>query len=540
MAEPLAPGLRFEVVPPPAAPEPLRSDVAAFAGATRRGPVGEPVRVAEWREYLRLFGGLVRGPYTPYAVRSYFENGGQVAWIVRLAGSVAAAAGVWPEPGGPSLPGHRLPNAPPGSGRAAFLLGDQAVTRFKVVAATPGAWAEGGRVTIQYRRQGVASGGPEVDLEVRVDGEPPEVLRGLPAADAADLAARVAALSRLVRLDPDAATAVDPGAGAGPNRLEWRLTLAGGAEAAPRSAEYLAAVEAMGEEREIALVALPDLHRDLPPGAAGPVESSPAYAVLRAAIADAERRHDRLVLVDLPLPGEAGDTLRALDELVAVLADPLERRAAAVYHPWLWVADPLGGTAAPRKLIPPSGSVAGLVSRLDRERGAHHTPANAPLVDALDSASAFDPALQGQLNARGLNLIRCFPNRGLQVWGGRTLGNEEATRFVAHRRLIHRLVRAIRRVAEPLVFEVEGPELWLTLVRGITTVLLTAFRAGALSGARPEEAFRVRCDETTNPPAERELGRVLCEIDVAPAAPMEFITLRVALGREGELEVFEP
>ena len=118
----------------------------------------------------------------------------------------------------------------------------------------------------------------------------------------------------------------------------------------------------------------------------------------------------------------------------------------------------------------------------------------------------------------------------MQVWGGRTLERRDpAGRFVAHRRLIHRLVRAIRRVAEPLVFENNGPELWLALTRAVTTVLLEAFRAGALKGARPEEAFRVHCDDQTNPPEERDLGRCVCEIEVAPAVPMEFITLRVAL-----------
>jgi phage tail sheath protein FI len=70
-------------------------------------------------------------------------------------------------------------------------------------------------------------------------------------------------------------------------------------------------------------------------------------------------------------------------------------------------------------------------------------------------------------------------------------------------------------------------------------VLLEAYRAGALKGERPEEAFRVRCDENTNPPEEQDLGRVLCEIEVAPAVLMEFITLRIAVSAEGRLEVIE-
>jgi len=123
------------------------------------------------------------------------------------------------------------------------------------------------------------------------------------------------------------------------------------------------------------------------------------------------------------------------------------------------------------------------------------------------------------------------------VWGGRTL--DRTTPFVAHRRLLHRLVRAIRRVAEPLVFETNGPVLWFTFVRSVTAVLLDAWRAGALAGTRPEEAFGVVCDATTNPPEEIDAGRCVCNIEFAPAVPMEFILIRVALSRDGSLEVLQ-
>ena len=133
-----------------------------------------------------------------------------------------------------------------------------------------------------------------------------------------------------------------------------------------------------------------------------------------------------------------------------------------------------------------------------------------------------------------------------RIWGGRMLGGRTdvalsaATGFISHRRLIHRLVRAIRQTALPLVFEVNGPQLWFALTRGATTVLLEAWRAQALKGTRPAEAFRVRCDAELNPPQVLERGQVICEISLAPAVPMEFITVRVALSVDGQLEVAEP
>jgi phage tail sheath protein FI len=109
--------------------------------------------------------------------------------------------------------------------------------------------------------------------------------------------------------------------------------------------------------------------------------------------------------------------------------------------------------------------------------------------------------------------------------------------YLAHRRLIHRLVRAIRTIAEPLVFEGNTPELRFSVYRAVYGVLLRFWREGAFKGSRPEEAFKVVCDDSNNPPPEGDDGRLWCEVQIAPAAPMEFITLRVALGEEGRLEV---
>ena len=89
-----------------------------------------------------------------------------------------------------------------------------------------------------------------------------------------------------------------------------------------------------------------------------------------------------------------------------------------------------------------------MISRLDRVRGAHHTPANAVLEDAVDLDPALAEPEQVATFEAGLNLLRCAPGRGLQVWGGRTL--DPGHLYVAHRRLPHRLVRAVHRVADPL------------------------------------------------------------------------------------------
>jgi len=531
---PSLPGLTFTRAERKPEPSPLRSDVAGFVGRTRRGPIGELVRVEGWREYLRIFGGLDSGADTPYALRGYFENGGQVAYVVRLGNNGSAPtptrALITFDVKRPS--GLSVLSDPP----AGFQY-----RMFDIVASSPGAWANRTRVNVQYRLRGV-SDSPEVDIAIDAPDEPTEYLAGMPLNN--NLEGEIERRSHLIRLFPKSPISIVTKTG--PTRLSWQLELKNGKNGtAPTPLEYSAALARLNDTDEVALICLPDLHRDL--------QEEDARVLLKDLVAQADALRDRLVLIDAPAKGtnaflggghvvQWANTLRDNPPGAAF-------RAAAIYHPWIEVPDPLGGVINPLRNMPPCGHVAGAISRLDRERGAHHSPANTPLLEATDLAPRPNAEEQLQLNTNAVNLLRCIPGHGLQIWGCSTLARVPvsgaasqpfvADHFIAYRRLIHRLVRAIRRVAEPLVFDTNGPELWLTFVRAVTAVLLEAYRGGALKGARPDEAFRVQCDEKTNPPEERELGRCVCEIAIAPAAPMEFIVLRVALGSAGSLEVFE-
>ncbi|HSN28708.1 MAG TPA: phage tail sheath subtilisin-like domain-containing protein [Kofleriaceae bacterium] len=502
-----APGLGFEAVRPPAEPSPLRSDVAAFVGPTRRGPIGVPTRVEGWREYIQVFGGLDRELDTTYAIRGYFDNGGQVAWIIRLAAPGATAStATWTATG-------------------VAALGDGT---FELAAATPGSWSRNARVTFRYRGR-TASGTSTVDVSVRTSDETEE-LRAIPAAD---LVAQLNARSRLLWIRRTASAPASTPRGF----FVDTVSLGQNGAAAPAQLEdYFDAIEMLVDLPEPAIVAFPEVH-DL-----GDTLSS---RVVRTAAAAFDPLQDRLVLVDLPR--DAPDVRWQVDDILGWVKLVLGRgdddktwasrwwRAAALYHPWVRVADPLGGVAAPARDIPPCGHVAGVISKLDRERGPGSTPANTALLDMLDLREDYSNDEQALLNPEGVDLLRCVPSLGFSVWGGRTL--DRTTPFVAHRRLLHRLVRAIRRVAEPLVFETNGPVLWFMFVRAVTAVLLDAWRAGALAGTRPEEAFGVVCDATTNPPEEIDAGRCVCNIELAPAVPMEFILIRVALSRDGSLQV---
>ncbi|MEX3788821.1 phage tail sheath C-terminal domain-containing protein [Paraburkholderia sp. BR14374] len=547
------PGLYYTFVAPPAEKSPLRTDVAGFFGRTVRGPIGLAIRVTGWREYVNVFGDLDEGMMTPYALRGYFENGGRAAHIVRLLGGGSQPAWTtWTAGCFDTATGNLDADWPGASGLAAI--------QYRIEATSPGDWANGTFIEIRLWTSG-RMGQPEIELDIIPPNQQPEFLTGI---DPGSISEEVAAQSAYIRI---AAMPLPPGlapvllGAAGPRYRTWTPPrLGSGLTIPPSRSDYLAAVQSLGDEPEVALVASPDLHAaSASYGSDGNsiLTEADRIDVLAALLIQAEQLHDRLVIIDVP--PDLTDSLKAVSwvdglRLHPELGDEAVLRNAAVYHPRLRVPDPLGGVAAPLRCVASCGHVAGVISRLDGQLGAYYTPANASIMEALDLSQSIDAADQAILYAGGINLLRCSPGRGLLVWGGRVLGLPDhhgaegrGTQvgltppggFIAHRRLVHVLVRAIRAVAEPLVFSTNGPELWLAFVRSITTVLLEAFWAGALKGATPEQAFKVTCDATINGPDEIDQGVVLCLIQVAPAVPMEFITLRVQVSANGQLEVFE-
>jgi phage tail sheath protein FI len=314
--------------------------------------------------------------------------------------------------------------------------------------------------------------------------------------------------------------------GGGPAARTWRLDLGGGADPVVGAGDYVRAVIEQAQIDEIALVCAPGLEQQ--------VGSDEGAGVLAALAAAAATGQDRLVVA--ATAAATADALGAWRERLArAIPDPAHRRAVAVYAPWLVAEDLARAGADPYVPTDPAGHVCGIAAQLDRERGSGWSPANALVNDAIDVEVAPDEAFA---YANQVNVLRGRIGGGLELWGAHTLDAGDG-RHIAHRRLVHRLVRAIRRVAEPLVFDVNGPELWFTVVRAISGVLLEAFRSGALLGDTPAQAYRVRCDAQTNPPDALAEGLAVCEIELAVAAPMEFITLRLTLGAQGLLEVVE-
>ena len=202
----------------------------------------------------------------------------------------------------------------------------------------------------------------------------------------------------------------------------------------------------------------------------------------------------------------------------------------AFYFPWILVADPLGNPGD-RVAVPPSGHVAGIYARSDAERGVHKAPANEVVLGALDVRYPVSKILQGTLNPLGVNCIRSFAGT-IKVYGARTLASDPDGDpewwYVSVRRLVNFLRSSIEAGTQWVVFEPNAEDLWSKIRRNVSAFLNGEWAAGALVGATPEQAFYVRCDETTNPPDVRALGQVVTEIGVAIVRPAEFVVFRLS------------
>ena len=273
--------------------------------------------------------------------------------------------------------------------------------------------------------------------------------------------------------------------------------------------------------------ALPPSVGDLPP-----VFSEAAiYQVQSALILQCEKLKDRIALLDPPFAAARDDRLGV--GAIRAWRARFDSKYAALYYPWLRVVDPLRSPASLTRDIPPSGHVAGQYAQTDAQYGVHRAPANSPLIWVQDVTIAVDDAVQGVLNPIGINAIRPLSGRGLRIYGARTVSSDPDWRFVNVRRLMMMIEKAIDVAIQWAVFEPNDFHTRAKLQLVLTNFLTSLWQRGALMGASAAAAFFVKCDDENNRAADRDLGRLLAQVGVAPSRPFEFVILRV--GREHNL-----
>src|SRR6266851_1512390 len=70
----------------------VATSITAFIGRARKGPTDAAITITSNADYERIFGGLSRNSTISYAVRQFFQNGGNQGIVVRVATRTGGSA----------------------------------------------------------------------------------------------------------------------------------------------------------------------------------------------------------------------------------------------------------------------------------------------------------------------------------------------------------------------------------------------------------------------------------------------------------------
>ncbi|WP_328875187.1 phage tail sheath subtilisin-like domain-containing protein [Streptomyces sp. NBC_00287] len=279
------------------------------------------------------------------------------------------------------------------------------------------------------------------------------------------------------------------------------------------------------EVDEPAMVICPDLVT---------VEDSQLQADLVGQVVTHCENFRRFAVIDTPdLTGGPGTDVDA--DLVKWRDTTLSSTYAAAYAPHLRIVTIDPDSPDRFTTVPPSGFVAGVIARTDRLRGVHKAPGNEIVTGAIGLTQTYTQRRQDLLNPAGVNLIRAFPGRGTRLWGARNATDDTAWRYINVRRLFNMIETSVDRALQWVVFEPNTAQTWIRIKVSVENFLDQQWRAGALAGTKPEQAYRVRVGlGETMTEADIDLGLVITEVAIAPAKPAEFVVVRFSHKRLSE------
>lgn len=264
-----------------------------------------------------------------------------------------------------------------------------------------------------------------------------------------------------------------------------------------------------------------------------PGETTPAVAALAAGYCQTRRA---FLVLDPPATAKTPEQM----EQAARNLKFDSRSHAAIYYPWVRIDDPLN-KSQPR-LSPPSGTIAGLIARMDAIRGVWQAPAGtgADLKSVANLERKLTDVENGRLNSRGVNCLRSFPASGIVAWGARTLAGDDESgsefKYIPVRRTALFIEQSMSRGIQWAVFEPNGKPLWAQIRLIVGTFLNSLFRAGAFQGSTPRDAYFVRCDSTTTTQNDIDAGVVNVLIGFAPMRPAEFVIISIRQLTGGTVE----
>ncbi len=586
----------------------ISASACGMIGIAEKGPINKPTLVTSWEQFLRKFGSYIAEGYLAYAARAFFDNGGQVLYVTRVAhyadpsdratlaakraavtlknrraaaatlatGSVGTNRIVWTAKAVGSA-GNAISVALVASGINTSLsvevtgqaiavrlatndvgaatstatqvvsavgahtgasalvtaassdtgvVGALAATQLaggrdsgdtlKVSAIDEGKWGNGLSVRVE---DGTLDPANEFNLVVLHKGETVEVLPNLSMDESKANHVELAVNDRSEYITVDDLYAAYNTAQYRPATGTFALALGEDGLTGMADADYIG--DSSQHTGFYAFDETDALNILLAPG----VTTAP---VITGGIAYAESRKDLLFIAETPIllePLEAVDFRKGQGMYTHAA---FNSSYAALYYPWIEISDPL---TSKKKLVPPTGAVAGCIARSDDKAEVWYAPAGIDrgrVFNALSLAYKTSRGERDVLYPEGVNVIASFPDTGINIWGQRTLQSQpSATDRINVRRLMMYVEEAISQSSRFVVFEPNNSQTWRALVRLITPFLQNIKSKGGFYD------FRVQCDEESNPPAVIDRNEMVCRVFVKPTKTAEFVELNFILTATG-------
>jgi phage tail sheath protein FI len=490
----------------------LPTAIVGAVGITERGPVGQPVLVTSFEELVATFGGFTANSDLALAASAFFENGGQVMWVVR---TVHFA--------------NTTDLATKTSKAATLTLKDRAaapLNTLRIDGKWDGAYANDIRVIVAAP---TSASPDEVNVSVVDNGLVTEVFPNLSMDPAKPnyVEAVINGLdrgSRLITATDLSSTAVSPG------QLPALGTfgpLTGGDDGLANLADTDFAGTAAGKTGLHALDSIQALTILIVPGRA-------TAAVHNAMLTYCEVTRDRgcFAILDCPANQSALGIITYAESTAAIVGFS---ELGALYWPRVKVLNPsltvFGNT--PQLTVPASGHIAGVFARTDSARpgGVFVPPAgiqNGQLFGVLgfETDEVLDEAKRDLVFPKRINPLTVYPGTPRHIDGARTLKGDGNFSTVAERRGVIFIEQSLKLGLLFAKHQNNTEALRAALTRTVTAFLLIQLRNGAFASTDPKKAFFVDFGEALNPPSAINAGQVVGRIGLATAKPAEFIVLR--------------
>ena len=475
------------------------TSIAAFVGYFSKGPMDEAIRILNFGDFERAFGGLDVDSEASYAIQQFFLNGGTQAWVVRT----AADGG----DGGPDLASVTLQNG-----------GDVIV----IDAESEGTWGNSISVTVDHNTRDTADTSL-FNLTI-TDGSTTEVFR--------NLNMNPASADYAVEMVNDRSQLVDAGLPGVPPAVDARpsegtFDLTGGLNGTVPGATELTGDEdsktgiyALLDVDAFNILCIPDTVL---------LDDVEAASVMASATALCEGRRAFYIL---DVPQQDGDR-DAFTEIQSWVGDnaTLRHKNVALYYPRPQIADPLKDYRL--RPVAASGTMAGLYASTDSTRGVWKAPAGteAVLRNVQKLSYKLTDDENGVLNPMAVNCLRNFPVYGNVSWGARTLEGADVMgsewKYIPVRRLALYIESSLFNGTQWVVFEPNDEPLWSQIRLNVGAFMHDLFIQGAFQGTKPSDAYFVKCDRTTTTQNDIDKGIVNILVGFAPLKPAEFVIISI-------------